>query len=253
MNEPLTKRSFIELIKWKISSLGKEWYGMNFLLFTSGRLITSMTILFYASIFSFFYNNELINTTNAISSDIHFDMLKEYLIGLKVASIIITSYFLTFHWSHIHRNGEYGYWISLGVKREKFYITTALFFISILFLNVIFSFIVLRTIGGLKFAFLDDLMILSIIFASMILMIGIAWVVGELVKKPELSSAIFLIFYGLNFQFNLNEENLLSDILFGESHIKNSNLLIHFLSPLVIGLVMIYLGYYLNKMREIEI
>ena len=253
MSDPLTERSFIESIKWKISLIGKECYGVNFLLFTSGRLITSMTILFYASIFSFFYNNELINTTNAISSDIHFDLLKEYLVGLKLASILIISYFLTFHWSNIHRNGDYGYWISLGVKREKFYLTTVLFFISILFVNVILSFTVLRTLGGLKFRLVDDLMILSIIFASMILMIGIARVIGEFVKKPELSSAIYLIFYGLNFQYNLNEDNIISDILFPESHLKDNNLLVHLLSPMLIGFGLIYLGFYLNKRREIEI
>ena len=84
-------------------------------------------------------------------------------------------------------------------------------------------------------------------------MIGIAWFMGELVKKPELSSAIYLIFYGLSFQFNLNEDNLISDILFAESHLKDNNPLIHFLTPLLIGLALIYLGFRLNKRREIEI
>lgn len=253
MSEISTEQSFVSNIKTKVSSNIKEWYGTNYLLFTPGRLLTSMTIMFYAAVFSFFYNNEYIDTTQGISSNINFDLLEEYLIGLKVASILIVAYFLTFQWSNIHRNGDYGYWISLGVKREKFFFTTALFFISILFINAILSFTILRTIGGLKFALVDDANILLVILSTLVLMIGVAWVIGEVITKPELSSGVYLIFWAVNFQLYRNEDNLISDVLFAESHIGESSWLIHVLTPLVIGLGLIYFGFYLNKRREIAI
>ncbi len=253
MSEISTKQSFFSNIKTKVSSNIKEWYGTNYLLFTPGRLLTSMTIMFYAAVFSFFYNNEFIDTTQGISSKINFNLLEDYFIGLKVASILIITYFLTFQWSNIHRNGDYGYWISLGVKREKFYFTTALFFISMLFINAILSFTVLRTIGGLKFTLVDDITILLVILSTLILMVGIAWVIEEVITKPELSSGIFLSFWAVNFQLNRNEDNLLSDILFAESHISESSWPIHVITPLLIGLGLLYIGFYLNKRREIEI
>jgi hypothetical protein len=66
----------------------------------------------------------------------HDDLINNYLFWIKVPLIIMLSLFLTYRWSKIQREGNYGYWLSLGTSRSYFFFHTVSGFISNIYLGL---------------------------------------------------------------------------------------------------------------------
>ncbi|MCE7735607.1 MAG: hypothetical protein GPJ54_12060 [Candidatus Heimdallarchaeota archaeon] len=253
MSEEQFLSGYYSKFKGKLILLRKEWFGVNYLLFTPYRIIVALSIIFFAGVLSFFSNsNGFTNLENDIMQK-QWDLLDDFAFGLNVAIILVTWYFIINHWTTIHNNGDYGYWITLGVQRDKFFITSVLTFVTSIFFAVLSSFLIITTVGGLDFE-PQDLFFLHLIFLSnIILLAGFAWLLTELISNMELGSGIFFVTIGLgNFIFRDND-NLIFKVLYPTFHFANYDLVFNLVLPLIIGLSLLFVSYKLNLKREIEI
>ncbi|MHA2100901.1 MAG: hypothetical protein ACW99A_19685, partial [Candidatus Kariarchaeaceae archaeon] len=186
-------------------------------------------------------------------NEIQWELLDNYFIGLNMSLIIITWYFIIYQWTSIHENGDYGYWISLGVKRNKFYVTTIVTYILSVFVTMVVSYLVITSIGGLKFETQDSIIIFLTTISFIVLLTGSASILSEIVSKNEIASPIFLISFLLGHYILQDSDNLASEILFPSYRFANYDFLLNLIVPLITGLILVFGGYKLNIRREIEI
>lgn len=253
MSDQQFSDGYYSRLKDRLILFRKEWFGVNYLLFTPYRLISTLAIIFFAGILAFFSNKNGFTDSTTDVMQIQWNLLDDYVLGLNISIIIIAWYYIVFLWSSIHKNGDYGYWISLGVKREKFFLTSVLTFVLGVFFAVLSSYLVLTTVGGLDFNVQDTVSIYLILLTNIILLTGVAWILTELINNFEIVSVIFLGAFGIsNFVFRDND-NLIFKILLPTFNLADYDLIFNFLIPLVIGLGLLFGSYKLNLKREIEI
>lgn len=253
MSEEQFLSGYYSKFKGKLILLRKEWFGVNYLLFTPYRIISALSIIFFAGVLSFFsHSNGFTNPDRDIMQN-QWVLVDDFAFGLNVAIILVTWYFIINQWTTIHNNGDYGYWVTLGVQRDKFFITSAFTFVTGIFFAVLSSFLVITTVGGLDFD-PQDMFFLHLIFLSNIIMLaGFAWVVSEFITSMELASGIFFATIGLgNFLFRDSNSSIFK-VLYPTFQLANYDLVLNLLLPLIIGLSLLFVSYKMNLKREIEI
>jgi hypothetical protein len=183
----------------------------------------------------------------------HDDLINNYLFWIKVPLIIMLSLFLTYRWSKIQREGNYGYWLSLGTSRSYFFFHTVSGFISNIYLGVLLGFLLVLFPGGIDLTFVEVIELLLLLLSSTILLIGVAIFCGEIIRIPEFAYAVFISIFGVNLLFNRGSENLLSVIILSEFQFNTDNVIGAFFLSLVIGFLFCFGALYFHQKRDVEI
>ena len=72
-----------------------------------------------------------------------FDLIDNYLSATNITMLILLAFFVSYRWSAMLTDASYGFWITLGVNKTKFYLQTTFKFLVVLFLSNFFGLIML--------------------------------------------------------------------------------------------------------------
>jgi hypothetical protein len=142
-------------------------------------------------------------------SQIPLNAIDQYLLGTKITIIVLLAFFLCYRWSNMQNDGSYGFWLTLGVNRRKFYSRTLTKFILLLYIGQVVG---LHMIFYLNQFVLDfDLMVklLLLMLINITFIVSLAVFFGNLIQTPEFSALIYLILMGVDFGLNTAEGSFL--------------------------------------------
>ncbi|MHA2092342.1 MAG: hypothetical protein ACW98K_15945 [Candidatus Kariarchaeaceae archaeon] len=226
-----------------------------FMRFPGQELIILSAFLFGPIAFMFSSTSVKLNGVGdyQIVHKAHDDLINNYLLWIKVPLIIMLSLFLTYRWSKIQREGDYGYWLSLGTSRSYFFFHTVSGFISNVYLGILLGFILVLYPGGIDLTYGESFELLLLLLSSTILTIGVAIFCAEIIRIPEFAYAAFISIFGVNLLFNRGSENLLSVIFLSEFQFDTDNVILAFFLSLFIGFVFCLGALYFHQKRDVEI
>ncbi|MHA2028267.1 MAG: hypothetical protein ACW99A_04095 [Candidatus Kariarchaeaceae archaeon] len=133
------------------------------------------------------------------------DLIDTYLLSTKLSLVILLAFFLCYRWSTMQNDGSYGYWITQGVNRRKFFIETIYKFMAVIYFGIFAGLLGLIYLNGIYLEFLLFLKLNLLIISHIFILLSIGIIIGVLVKNPESASLLFIILFGINYAFNTSD------------------------------------------------
>ncbi len=217
-----------------------EKIAVNYIFFRSYSIYLIMSIPFIIGVFMF--NNSLIHVSKTINEYLEFG-LYNFSKGIIIGIIILTNIFIIYRWL-IHRiNGSYGYWLSMGIDRQKFIIYTVIYFMFYNSISIIIGILIIQLQYGVHIGFLQTFLLILRLISDLILILGMSLLICEVIKSPSIATFLFLgintlIFYLLERNASINK-------------ILLSNIFIIF--NILFGLLFIAIAIYLQLRAEFDL
>lgn len=176
------------------------------------------------------FNAELIRNMN-------FDLIDSYLEATNITMLLLLAFFISYRWSAMLQNASYGFWITLGVNKNKFYIQTTFRFMLVLFLSNLFGLIILIYMNQMTIEFSIIIKLILLLGANLGIFIGVAIIFGNFIKNPELAALSFIIFTVLNIAFNTDFDSILNLIFMSSFHYRFESAWFAFILSLFVGVL----------------
>lgn len=190
-----------------------EKFSYNYLIFRSPTEFLLVLIPFVTAV--------MINVFSQVSDEVdvftqelimskQLDAIDDYMLAFFAPIVILMAFFVSYRWSTMQTEGGYGFWLTLGINRRKFFVRTVLKFLFLLYIGILLG---MLTIFYLNQMYLEPMMfiILNLLILSHLLFItGVSILLGGMVKNPESAAIFYIILMGLNYVFNTDSENFLN-------------------------------------------
>lgn len=193
-----------------------EKFSYNYLIFRSPTefllVLIPFAIAVMINIFSQVSEEVDVFTSELIMSK-QLDAIDAYMLAFFAPIVILMAFFVSYRWSTMQTEGGYGFWLTLGINRRKFFIRTVLKFIFLLYIGVLLG---LLTIFYLNQMYLEPMMFILLnllILSHLLLITGVSILLGGMIKNPESAAIFYIILMGLNYVFNTDSENFLNMLL----------------------------------------
>lgn len=193
-----------------------EKFSYNYLIFRSPTefllVLIPFAIAVMINIFSQVSEEVDVFTPELIMSK-QLDAIDAYMLAFFAPIVILMAFFVSYRWSTMQTEGGYGFWLTLGINRRKFFIRTVLKFILLLYIGVLLG---LLTIFYLNQMYLEPMMFILLnllILSHLLLITGVSILLGGMIKNPESAAIFYIILMGLNYVFNTDSENFLNMLL----------------------------------------
>lgn len=193
-----------------------EKFSYNYLIFRSPTefllVLIPFAIAVMINIFSQVSEEVDVFTSELIMSK-QLDAIDAYMLAFFAPIVILMAFFVSYRWSTMQTEGGYGFWLTLGINRRKFFIRTVLKFIFLLYIGVLLG---LLTIFYLNQMYLEPMMFIKLnllILSHLLLITGVSILLGGMIKNPESAAIFYIILMGLNYVFNTDSENFLNMLL----------------------------------------
>lgn len=194
-----------------------ERFGFNYLIFRHPtEYVLVLLPMVIASITDIYFQTSCIVEEFAckagfVNSKLVFDVetrqswvIDNYLFSVNIVLLILLGFFVSYRWSNMQFNGSYGFWITLGVNRTKYYINATIKFVLLFYFGV--------AIGLTQIMFLNNMLndlffflTLNLLILSHIgLLVGIAVLLGNIVRSPEIASLLYVLIIGALLFINVN-------------------------------------------------
>ncbi|MHA2169243.1 MAG: hypothetical protein ACXAB7_05060 [Candidatus Kariarchaeaceae archaeon] len=179
--------------------------------------------------------------------------LDQYITGTKIALIAISSFYITYRWSLMKKDGNYGFWMTQGVSRVPFFTYTISLLVIEYSLGMLLSLLILTYTFGLVVELSKFITIMLLLFASTVLLIGFAVFLGEIINNPELASLVYIITHGINYFLNNDDSSFWHSAFKNELHYHNNDILIPFFTSLFLGILLLSISLGLHLKDDIEL
>lgn len=212
-----------------------------------------------AGVTNYFINpkvdKELVGTSDhaSILLDYQYNALEVYLGITKLTLAVMCAFFITYRWTVINKDGSYGYLLTQGIDRGKFFFRSASMFILNGYIGILSGILVLNFLGGmyLKLDVFFWLILLS--FSSTLLVVSTAIILGETLSLPELSSFIVVIIFGLNTSLNNDDSSIWYKFMKSELLFSESTPILAFILSFGVGSILMVSSYFLHKKLDVEL
>ena len=142
-----------------------------------------------------------------------FDIVDNYLIALKLTLTILLAFFLCYRWSTMQNDGSYGYWLTQGVNRRRFFLQTTYKFLFTIYFGSAIGLILVFYLNGINLGILMFFNLNILLISHLLVLVTAGIIIGNTVKNPESASLIFIVLFGANAVFNNNDGSILHKIL----------------------------------------
>lgn len=210
-----------------------------------------------AGVTNFFINSGSITLEasegSSILLDKHYEALSDYFQITKLALAVMCAFFITYRWTVINKDGSYGYMLTQGIDRGKFFIRSAYMFLVSAYAGILAGILILNYLGGINLAFDVFIWVVILSFSSTLLIVSTAIFLGELLSLPELSSLIVVLIFGLNINLNTSKSSIWFKLLQSDLLFADNNPIIPFVLSFGLGSVFMVGGYILHKKSDVEL
>lgn len=168
------------------------------------------------------------------------DLIDGYLIAVKLTLVILLAFFLCYRWSTMQNDGSYGYWLTQGVNRRKFFIETIYKFIAVIYFGIFAGLMSLIYLNGIYLEFSSFIMLNLLILSHVLLLISVGIIIGVFTKNPESAALLFIIGFAINYAFNTSStilnKMLQSDLQYKE---KIGDVWLSLVSSVGLGVILV--------------
>lgn len=182
-----------------------------------------------------------------------YDSISNFLSISKVVLAVLCAFFITYKWTVINKDGSYGYFLTQGVNRDKFFIRSAgMFYLNGIF-GIVLGLLTLIYMGGMDLSTSILLKIILLSISSTLLVISISVLLGEILSLPELSSVIVIVLFGSSLNLDEADNSFLYKTLRSEQLFADKSILVPFSLSFGLGLIFILMAYFFHKRQEVEL
>lgn len=235
----------------------KERSSSNYLFFRFPSQYLLILIPFILGITGYFFETKSTDATNANVSSIiienQYESISTFLSLSKLMFAIICAFFITYRWTVINKDGSYGYFLTQGVNRDKFFIRSAGVFYLNGILGIILGIFTLNYMGGMHLSMSTLFKIVLLTLSSTLLIISISVLLGEVLSLPELSSFIVILTFGLINNIDESENSFLFKVFRSEQLFTSNSILVPFVLSFGLGLILIIFAFFFHKKQEVEL
>lgn len=199
----------------------REQHSYNYLLFRHPtEYVLILLPLFVGIIYNIFFEESRIISEfdPSVITQYQYDMIDNYLLYSKLTIVILISFFISYRWTSMQNDGSFGFWLTLGISRSRFYFLTVTKTLFIFYVSDVLGLISIIYINGLQFE--PDVLILLnlLVLLNLLGIIGTAILISSVIPNPELASLSFLLLMMTNIILNTNYSSIFHQILNSDLH-----------------------------------
>lgn len=212
-----------------------------------GPLLVSVSIYYSASKIYLLEGN-FWNSVN----NYQFSLLQNYIFNFQLVYAIMCSFFLTYRWTSMKKDMTYGYWLTQGIDRKRFFIRSTFSFMLHGFAGSLLGLLLIVFGGGAIVGIADIFKIILLLFINLSLITSTAILLGEIINNPEFAMMLFVIIYALIIiigQTSSNACNTFADSI----NIANSSCLINFMITLLVAIIIYGGAYKLHLSKDVAL
>lgn len=232
----------------------------KYLLFRGYNSYIFIVVPLYAGIISFFLGSvinsvstHLLNITLwQVAYQSNEKLVNNYLTFSLIGIVVITGIFITYRWSQIVNDGSYAYWLSQGAERKLFFRYSLLIYMRDFLIGAIIGVVLLIYPGGIILSVLRYVGLVLLLFTSLLLNIGLALFISEILKNPEFSAIAYIVIMWLNIAFNTNSNSILNKMFLPAFHYLDKNILLPLILSLVLGSIFVFAALLIHINRDIN-
>jgi hypothetical protein len=192
------------------------------------------------------FNEELVRNLN-------FDLIDSYLEATNITMLILLAFFISYRWSAMLYDASYGFWITLGVNKTKFYLSTVFKFLFILFLSNFFGLIMIIYMNQMTLDFMIIIQLILLVVSNLGLYIGVAILFGNIIKNPELAALSFIIFSVLNIAFNVSVDSIQHMVFMSSFYYQYENSWLALILSLIVGVLINFITMQMHIRMDMEL
>lgn len=235
----------------------KEHLAMDYIFFRnpSYYIITLFPVV-GGIIALFFVTDPLQKSTGSnlsASQALEHAMLDNYLQATAITLSFVISYFVIFKWVLMKTDGTYGFWLTQGISRTKYYFYTIIKLVGVVLVGYLIGFLFITQLAGIAMSTSEEILFVLLMISNILSIFSLAIVLSELITDPELAAIIFLTISGFNLFFNTNYNSIFHKILLSDRHYdSNAGWGVLVLSLIYSGL-MFFAGFRVHIKRSIDL
>ncbi|MHA2501708.1 MAG: hypothetical protein ACXAE3_02365 [Candidatus Kariarchaeaceae archaeon] len=176
-----------------------------------------------------------------------------FLFLVKISLMILMSFFITFKWSQMKKDGSYGFWLTQLVSRRKYYLKSVREFIFTAYFGVAVGLAMLLFIGGIKLPTVQIIYLFVLALSSTIQMILVGILFAELLKDPELSTVAYILAISISIFGLTDRSSLLHQLFNSELHYYGDGTVISIALSWTVNLLLLGLTYLIHQRSGIDL
>ena len=113
----------------------------------------------------------------------------------------------------MQNDGSYGYWLTQGVNRRRFFLQTTYKFLFTIYFGSAIGLMTVFYLNGINLGILMFIMINLLLLSHLLVLVTVGIMIGNTITNPESASLIFIVLFGVNAVFNRNDNSIWHRIL----------------------------------------
>lgn len=234
----------------------KENIAINYLFLNFPTIHALVFLPVFVGMGLFHFSEDLVIVNSDLFQEVlasTISIIQEYLIVSKMTLVALSSFFITYRWSLMEKNRNYGYWLTQGVNRSKFFLKSKIAFTLMGYFGVVIGLFLVIQFGGVALPTTLRLQLYTIVFVNTFLLISMAIFIGEIVANPELSLLTLLFIYVISFFISNNSDNFISLLFFGDLHFANDNYISAMIFSFILGIILFLISLRIHTKRGIDL
>lgn len=235
----------------------RESLATNYIFFRFPTLHALVLLPFLAGFLTSIYLGEILEPGEKLVfeliQDDQIQKINSFLLTSKITLIILLSFFVTFKWTMMKKDGSYGFWLTQLVSRKKYFIKSNSEFVLNSYLGVFIGILLILFLGGTQLPLTQIVFLFLLSLSSILQLVVIGILIGELVRDPELATVVYIVITGIIVFGLSNREAVLNQIFSPEQHYYGD----YSATALVLSwcsVIVLYLStYFLHQRSSIEI
>ncbi|MHA2055232.1 MAG: hypothetical protein ACW99F_16760 [Candidatus Hodarchaeales archaeon] len=218
-------------------------------------IIIPQTIGLFATVFSESIAEPTEDSGVSTSVDImklQVDIIDDYLLAFNLTVVLLLAFFLCYRWSSMQNDGSYGYWITQGVRKPRFYLEAVVRFTINIYSSAFLGLLIIFYLNGIYLETLDFILLNLLMVSHILLVILIAIFIGNIVKNPELAALSYISILGINYSANTNKNSLSHQIFQSDFQYSTDNGWVALVSSLVVAVVLLVLTLRLHTRLDVD-
>lgn len=192
------------------------------------------------------------STLEVIQED-QIEKINSFLQISKITLIVLLSFFVTFKWAMMKKDGSYGFWLTQLVSRKKYFIKSNIEFVIHSYLGLLIGLVLLFYLNGIQISYSQIIYLFFLSLSSVFQLIVLGVFMGEVIRDPELSTVVYIMVTGIAVFGIANRASIINQIFAPEQHYYGESSVISLLLSWISVVILYSITYYLHQRSSIEI
>ncbi|MCY3410658.1 MAG: hypothetical protein INQ03_03375 [Candidatus Heimdallarchaeota archaeon] len=175
------------------------------------------------------------------------------LIYQEVSIIIMLAFFICYRWSSVQADKSYGFWMTLGIKRRKYYMLSMSKFLTIIYSSVFLSILIIIYISRITFDLDIFFKLILLALSNVLLLITLAFLFGTVITNPELAAILYMTILITNVFAITNEDSIIHLLFRPLLHYKLDDGWIGLAISIILAVITFFIGLKLHERMDIEV